>query len=272
LEAAHRRITHVQNIDMTALNNDVININDNIDLRIQYLLKEIDDDSMKFTLQQREKKNEKERELRRVYETLTGAAADIFRRMVIVTEEKGKDIENIEPLITELNELRLFINAALDVLRRRYNCIIRGFGENWERSTLKKNRDEKNVVEIKTPFGSFNDILEEIISDFDKIVPITAEEDGYLKYKYLFNKIAKARKIARDFPTLTTNTQTLADAVLRYFDHKYNALIYNGGIRNSPRNVIYYTETADKCKYSIEAWRNHATSLELIVKPLNTIE
>jgi len=272
LEAAHRRVTHVQNIDMTALNRDGININDNMDLRIQYLLKEIDDEAMKYTLQQREKKNEKERELRRVYETLTGAAADIFRRLVIVADEKGKEIENLEPLLTELNELRLFINDALDVLRRRYNCTIRGFGDNWDRSTLKKGRDEKAVVEIKTPFGIFNDIFEQINTEFDSIVPLTVTEDGYSKYRSINMKIQKARKIARDFPRLTNNTQVVAEQALLHFEHKYNIYLYTGGVRNSTLNARYYADRAEKSKDAIEGWRNHATTLELVVKPINTIE
>jgi hypothetical protein len=272
LEASHRRITHVQNIDMTALNRDGININDNMDLRIQYLLKEIDDEAMKYTLQQREKKNEKERELRRVYETLTGAAADIFRRLVIIADEQGKDVENLQPLLTELNELRLFINDALDVLRRRYNCTIRGFGDNWDRSTLKKGRDEKQGVEIKTPFGLFNDVFEQIVVELDGFTPLSAQEDGYSKYKSLSLKIVKARKIARDFPRLTNNTQAVAEAALNHFDQKYNVMIYSGGLRKSQLNTTYYTDRAEKSKDTVEAWRNHAANLELVVKPINSIE
>jgi len=272
LEAAHRRITHVQNIDMTALNRDGININDNMDLRIQYLLKEIDDESMKYTLQQREKKNEKERELRRVYETLTGAAADIFRRLVIIADEKGKDVENLQPLLTELNELRLFINDALDVLRRRYNCTIRGFGDNWDRSTLKKGRDDKPGIEIKTPFGLFNDVFELIVTDLENAVPCTATEDGYNKFKAVNLKIQKGRKIAREFPRLTNNTQATAEAALNHFEQKCNVLIYTGGIRNSTLNSRYYNDRAELSKGAIDTWRNHASSLELVVKPINSIE
>jgi len=272
LEAAHRRITHVQNIDMTALNRDGININDNMDLRIQYLLKEIDDESMKYTLQQREKKNEKERELRRVYETLTGAAADIFRRLVIAADEKGKEVENLQPLLTELNELRLFINEALDVLRRRYNCTIRGFGENWDRTTLKKGRDEKSGVEIKTPFGTFNDVFELIVTDLENATPCVATDDGYIKFKYINLKIQKARKIARDFPRLTNNTQSIAEAALAHFDQKYNVLVYTGGLRNSALNSRYYNDRAELSKGTIDTWRNHAVALELVVKPINSIE
>jgi hypothetical protein len=272
LEAAHRRISHVQNVDITALNRDGININDNIDLRIQYLLNEIDDEAMKNKLQVREKKNEKERELRRIYETLTGAAMDIFRRLVIVAEEKGKDVENFHPLIKELNELRLFINEALDVLRRRYNSTIRGFGDNWDRIVLKKNRDEKVEVDIKTPFGIFNDIFEQIYAEVSTAAPLEQNEDGYVKYKGLSAKITKASRAARDFPRITTNTQSLAEQAINHVEFRYKQVIYSGGIRNSPNNSNYYKTRADATHASVDTWRIHAKELELIVKPMNTIE
>jgi len=277
LEAAHRRITHVQNMDMVALNRDGININDNIDLRIQYLLKHIDDEDMKASLQQREKKNEKERELRRVYETLTGAAADVFRRLVLIGEEKGKEVENFQPLIKELTELRLFINEALDVLRRRYSCTIRGFGDNWDRVALKKTRDgapaAAAVAEIKTPYGVFNDLFEEIVGDF-AVVPTENKvgEDGFVTYKGLTAKITKMMRTAQQFPKLVNNTQSLAESVIGYFEFRVRQYTYTGGIRNAPHQMTYYKGKADNIVKSVDNWRNHALTLELIVKPLNTIE
>jgi hypothetical protein len=62
------------------------------------------------TLIAREKKKEKDRELRRIYETLVGAASDVFRRSIQIADDKGKDESNFKPLLYELNELRKFIN------------------------------------------------------------------------------------------------------------------------------------------------------------------
>ena len=272
LESAHRRINHVQNVDMLALNRDGMNINDNIDLRIKYLMKEIDDDEVKATLQQREKKNEKERELRRVYETLTMAAAEIFRRMIAVADEKGNSPEILQPLIIELNELRLFINEALDVLRRRYNTAIRGFSENWERITLKKGRDEKPHIDIKTPFGIFNDAFENLIADINSQTKPDTNEDGYVKYKNLTAKSNKAQRFIRDFPRIHTNTVSLAEAVINNLDYRIKALTFSGGLRLSTPNTNYYNAKVETTSGSVEAWRTHAATLELIVKPLNTIE
>ena len=272
LESAHRRINHVQNVDIIALNRDGVNINDNLDLRIRYLLKEINDEEMKTTLQIREKKNEKERELRRVYETLTGAATDIFNRLVAIAEEKGKNLENFQPLINELNELRLFINDALDVLRRRYNCTIRGFSDNWDRIPLTKQRDTDG--NIKTPYGLFNDIIEQLIVDFDSVEAVADNEDSFQKYKYLSTKIMKASKIAtRELPLISANdTKRLAEMVIQYFDYKYKTLLYSGGSRKSTHNMNYYEGMVLRNSESLDNWIQRSKEIELIVKPLNTIE
>ena len=272
LETAHRMINHVQNIDIVALNRDVININDNIDLRIRYLLNEIDDDVMKTTLQQREKKNEKERELRRVYETLTGAAADIFRRMVVISEEKGRDFENFKPLINELNELRIFINDALDVLRRRYNCTIRGFGENWARTTLKKTKEPKAGTEIKTAYGIFNDIAEELIKYIETLELPKDNEDGLVLFKPLRSKVRKVQEIVRNFPNGNANTRKIAEGLTSYFESCYKYLIYSAGT-NYKNISSYYKDRRDQTKNTIEIWKTHSSTIELVVeKPQNVIE
>ena len=276
LEFAHRRINHIQQIDMIALNRGVLNVNDNIDLRISYLLKTIDDEEMKGTLQQREKKNEKERELRRVYETLTGAAADIFRRLVQVSEEKGRDLENFKPLINELNELRLFINEALDVLRRRYNCTIRGFNESWERITLKKSIYSKtDDNEIKTVYGLYNDMVEQINNDLTVATIPKEGEDGYVLFKPITLKLKKAQKFEREFPRLTTDTTKLASFLTYFFDNWINVLARSGGIRFDRNSMLYYQRMKDARSESLNKWREHVKELELIVKKIkleNTIE
>lgn len=274
LETAHRKINHVLNVDMVALNRDGLNVNDNIDLRIAYLLNQINDETMKMTLQNREKKNEKERELRRVYETLTGAATDIFRRLVLTAEEHGKtEPERFQPHIDELKELRTFINEALDVLRRRYNCIIRGFGENWDRIALKKQRDEKVECEIKTTYGLFNDLIKLIVAELEAAEKPTDTEDTAIKYKSITLKIGKAQKIINEFPRLTgDNTTRLAEFALSYCDNFYRYLYYSGGIRRAPNNSNYYKGRAENAKRYIDDWYEKVKTIDLIVKPANTID
>ena len=298
LELAHRRINHIQNVEILTLNRDGININDNIDLRIKYLLNDIDDDEIKSQLQTREKKNEKERELRRIYETLIAAATDIFRRLSM--KEKINTVENEESLIentdkkletftkkykkesdtfqqlfinelSELNELRLFINESLDILRKRYNCSIRGFDENWERISLKKQNQSEE--EIKTPYGHFNELIVQIHDDFASIQPILNNENAQQKYKYIDLKIRKARKKADDLPqNSSNNTKTLAINVVMHFDYKYKAFIFSGGTGEHRGHAIFYTTRTNNTADHYDKWQQKIKEIDLVVKPLNTIE
>jgi hypothetical protein len=272
LELAHRRINHVINVDMREVNPDANNVNNNIDLRIDYLLKNIDDNAMMNTLIMREKKMEKDRELRRIYETLTGAATDIFRRIYDVAGEKGKSVENFMPLMNELDELRKFINEALDVLRRRYSATIHGFDTNWERLTLKKKRDGdvEVAVEVKTIYGTFVDELEK----YNKmtIEAPTAEENGAEKFRKHHVALRKMRRLINSFPdTGTRETQRCAQATIDFLEHTLNHVMFSSGTRADNWQRDYYKRLRDRNPGALETWKNHVEKIELVLKPVNEI-
>lgn len=274
LELAHRRINHVLNVDMRDINPDANNINNNIDLRIEYLLNRIDDSSMMGTLIQREKKIEKDRELRRIYETLTGAATDIFRRIYDTAQAKGKVQENFTPLMTELDELRKFINEALDVLRRRYNATIHGFDTNWERLTLKKKRDGEVIVttDVKTIYGTF---VEELTKY--EAMPIEAPlatESGVDKFRKHHVFLRKLRRLIISFPdTGSRETQRLAQAAIDFLEYSMQVVSFSSGLRMDNWQRDYYKRLRDRNPVALDNWKNHEKTIELVMKQTqNTIE
>lgn len=335
LELAHRRITHVLNVDMVQINPDANNqaIN-NIDLRISYLLKEINEDSMMVSLINREKKLERDRELRRIYETLTGAAIDIFRRIIAVAdtkkaevdqlrliekaaldkrttavnavvltesesealeaeetvglatseleqakaeadaaERKARAAENFTPLCNELDELRKFINEALDMLRRRYNSTIHGFDTNWERLSLKKKRDEPEpkTVDVKTIYGTFVDELNAYLAM--PIVPPDDTESGRTKFKKHYVQLRKLINLINRFPdTGSRDTQNLATRAVNYYEYALNIITYDSGINRDVWQRDYYARLRDRHPDAVAKWQQHATTLELTLKKAtNTI-
>ena len=266
LELAHRRITHVINVDMINLNRDGVNLNDNIDLRISYLLKEVSDEAMMSTLIQREKRWEKERELRRVYETLTGAATDIFRRILAVREESAEmpTFEAFRPLVLELDELRKFINDALDVLRRRYNSTIHGFDSNWERLSLKKSRGgEETTTDIKTSYGLFQDDL----TAFQALVlpTIGDTDDGVLLMKPFMTKIKRLARFITTFPAINTNTRRLAEHVVEWLEANIKVLQTTTGIRAERWTREYNERLRDRRRDALTLWAEHVKTLELVM-------
>jgi len=266
LELAHRRITHVINVDMINLNRDGVNLNDNIDLRISYLLKEVSDEAMMSTLIQREKRWEKERELRRVYETLTGAATDIFRRIIAVRETAAEipPFEAFRPLVMELDELRKFINDALDVLRRRYNSTIHGFDTNWERLSLKKSRGgEETTTEIKTSYGLFQDEL----TAFQALVlpTIGDTDDGVVMMKPFLTKIRRLARLITSFPAINTNTRRLAEHVVEWLETNIKVLQTTTGTRIDRWTREYNERLRDRRRDALALWAEHVKTIELVM-------
>ena len=271
LELAHRRIAHVLNVDMVHLAQAAVNINDNIDLRIEYLLKVIDDAQMSAVLQMREKKREKEIETRRVYETLTGAATDIFRRILTVAEQKGPAEENFGTLLHELHQLRMFINDALDVLRRRYTCSLQGFDVNWNRLRLVGHRAGATVAEEKTVFGNFVDELTKFQAAYKDIGAPAAGQNTEEFVKPWFAKIRKLQRLIGSFPPGATVTSNLAGNVVGYYDASLK-VIQNSTEPQRFRKEAYERERMRMQRFLAE-WTTHAATLELVVKkPANVIE
>jgi hypothetical protein len=256
---------------MVQLAQNAVNINDNIDLRISYLLNEISEPAMMSSLQTREKKREKELEIRRVYETLTGAATDIFRRMIIVSEEKGSAEENFKPFLNELDQLRLFINEALDVLRRRYSCTLHGFDGNWDRMALKMNKP-KTGDETKTIYGLFVDDLAGFEAEFSTIVGPTAAENGTLWVKPWLSKIRKLERRVTTFPSDPTSIR-YANAVVSFYENSVRALAYKTGTTISAHYATMYDRSKERARPDFEKWKAHAVTLELSIQKLtNAIE
>ena len=271
LELAHRRIAHVLNVDMVHLAQAAVNINDNIDLRIDYLLKVIDDAQMSVVLQMREKKREKEIETRRVYETLTGAGTDIFRRILTVVEQKGPAEENFGTLLHELHQLRMFINDALDVLRRRYTCSLQGFDVNWNRLRLVGHRAGATIAEEKTVFGNFVDELTKFETAYKTIGAPAAGQNTEEFVKPWFVKIRKLNRLIGSFPPGATVTSTLAGNVVGYYDALLK-VIQNSTEPQRFRKEAYERERMRMQRYLAE-WTTHVATLELVVKkPANVIE
>ena len=271
LEYGHRRINHVLNVDMVQLAQNAVNINDNIDLRISYLLNEITEPAMMSSLQAREKKREKELEIRRVYETLTGAATDIFRRMILTSEEKGQAEANFKPFLNELDQLRIFINEALDVLRRRYNCTLHGFDGNWDRMTLKMTKT-KAGDETKTIYGLFVEELAKFEAEFSTIVVPTATENGTMWVKPWLSKTRKLEQRVRTFPS-DPNSIRYANAVVSFYENSVRAMAYTTGTVVSPHHRTTYERGRERSRPDFMTWKTHVATLALTIeKPTNAIE
>jgi hypothetical protein len=121
----HRIVQHVQHVDLARYHN-VFNENDNQDMRIQYLLGNMNLDVLKVTIQQREKKREKERAIRRALEVLVQAGIDLLRRIMAET-----DVTKKRAIMEEVDALRLYVNELLTKVHDRLKLSVALYKSDW---------------------------------------------------------------------------------------------------------------------------------------------
>lgn len=94
-------------------------IQDNQDLRIKFLLKEIDDAKFKTLLFQREKINEKKSEIRLIMTTFAVVIQDTLNMMYNV-----HSAQEIPKMTNTLDQLRAYTNESLVPISKRYGCVV----------------------------------------------------------------------------------------------------------------------------------------------------
>jgi hypothetical protein len=94
----------------------------NIDLRIKYLMKEIDEPTWRRILQQREKKRDKIIAFRQVYELLHDVAVDCLRALEFQSSETVDEV--LRKFENEMDGLLKFVAASLKRISERFHCSI----------------------------------------------------------------------------------------------------------------------------------------------------
>lgn len=127
-----RVITHVRyavavNINW-ALRRDARNQDPNQDLRIRYLMNEIDETDWKRALLNRERKRERLATISQVYDVLIQVGADILMRA-----NNAETESQIESAMEEVEQLRRYYNESCARVNRRFNTVfeVSNIREDW---------------------------------------------------------------------------------------------------------------------------------------------
>ena len=121
LRELHRVLRHVQHLDLPRLRREAEGGGEfqrNADLRLKYLLNQIQQAEWRTKLQQREKKRERAFATMQVYDMFSGAATDTFRALV-------HDGRAPRAALDELQQLQAFANDSLAALSRRFNMSVK---------------------------------------------------------------------------------------------------------------------------------------------------
>lgn len=119
LRELHRVLRHVTVLDLPRLRNEArAGPQQNADLRLQYLLNQLDQEAWRKKLQQREKRRERAFAVMQVYDMFTAVASDMFRDLVAQRAEPAA-------CVGELRQLQTFANDSLDGIARRFNMRVK---------------------------------------------------------------------------------------------------------------------------------------------------
>lgn len=126
-----QKIIHLSRVELPLYTVD--RISNNLDLRIKYLRNIISEEKFKQLIQQREKKLQKKTEMAIVLNTFITCSTEMLYRFVhnyqqepsvnnlIVNDNDKKQV--FQNFISEMNELRLYINDCLNNVSKTFNAI-----------------------------------------------------------------------------------------------------------------------------------------------------
>lgn len=109
-----RSILHIKEVDLPRYT--VHAVDDNLQLRISYMMGKISEEQFKVKLQKLEKDRQKKREISHILDMFVNCATDIIYRYASVQEN------NEETLTNELDVLRLYANEYLSGIANVYKC------------------------------------------------------------------------------------------------------------------------------------------------------
>jgi hypothetical protein len=88
----------------------------NLQVRVGYMLNEIDENEFKIYLQRHEKYKDKMRDLSHIFEMLVHSGGDLLRQFVIEPEREAEIVDMIR-------ELFVYGNSVSENIRKRYNSV-----------------------------------------------------------------------------------------------------------------------------------------------------
>jgi len=123
LSDIHILASHMLNYEMPRFRTEPVN---NIDLRVKYLMDDIDETDMKRQLNAREKLLHKQREFINVYRMFVDIASDNFRQYLETSFDDQQFLGYTRRLINEFHSLIRYFNESVTVIGKRYNCVYPG--------------------------------------------------------------------------------------------------------------------------------------------------
>ena len=148
----HRLMIHIEQVEITHHYPAVMEQKSLDNMRVDYLLKNINEKTWLKKLKEKSKKHEKNTAINQVLVMFTTTLADIFGN--ITTCKNKKDIEEHK---NSMEALRLFTNKALVKIGHRFGNVVPAISHIWKFNTNSKNQPPSTAVVLNNKKESDSD-------------------------------------------------------------------------------------------------------------------
>jgi len=147
-----RLLIHISSVEIPSMTPSYVrNIpqDPNRDIRIRYMMNELEESEFKTLLQKREKDRLKREEIGQILQTFLAVGDDLIFRFL----EHGE--LSIDEFTQQMNEIKGFTNQSLETIAEQYSVKLKTIPENYteivtlERPKTKKKQDEKILSETQ---------------------------------------------------------------------------------------------------------------------------
>jgi hypothetical protein len=118
----------------------------NQELRVNYLLNEIDEETFKMLVQRNDKKHRKNNEISQVIQVSITTVTDIVFRIIDNLKKSASGEDKFDELMSEFNGVREYCNEIFKDISFAYGCVQYGFDNDFVMRTIPK---EKKVKKAK---------------------------------------------------------------------------------------------------------------------------
>ena len=141
LQEIVRRTIHNERVELPQFR--TLYLEKNQELRVNYLLNEIDEETFKILIQRNDKKHRKNNEISQVIQVSITAVTDIVFRIIDNFKNSVCGEDKFDELMSEFNGVREYCNEIFKDISFAYDCVQYNFNDDFVLRTITKEKKNK---------------------------------------------------------------------------------------------------------------------------------
>ena len=141
LQEIVRRTIHNERVELPQFR--TLYLEKNQELRVNYLLNEIDEETFKILIQRNDKKHRKNNEVSQVIQVSITAVTDIVFRIIDNFKNSVCGEDKFDELMSEFNGVREYCNEIFKDISFAYDCVQYNFNDDFVLRTITKEKKNK---------------------------------------------------------------------------------------------------------------------------------